>query len=43
MAGRGWRSIVTGAWHAYTRAAVMSDPLAYEALLSAERAAEEAA
>jgi putative polyketide hydroxylase len=43
MAGRGWRSIVTGAWQAYTRAALMSDPLAYAALLSLERAADEAA
>lgn len=43
MAGRGWRGIVSGAGQAYTRAALMSDPLAYAALLTAERAAEEAA
>src|SRR5437879_13395393 len=42
MAGRGWRSIMTGAWKASTRAALMSEPLAYAALLSAERAVEEA-
>jgi putative polyketide hydroxylase len=41
MAGRGWRRIVTGAWQAYTRAAVMSEPLAYSALVGAEHAAAE--
>jgi len=40
MAGRGWRSMVTGAWQAYTRAALMSDPLAYAAFRSSEQPAE---
>src|SRR5438105_1114744 len=41
MTGRSWRRAVTGAWHAYTRAALMSDPLAYAALVKAELAAAE--
>jgi putative polyketide hydroxylase len=41
MAERGWRSIVTRAWQAYIGTAVMNEPMAYAALISAERAAEE--
>ena len=42
MAGRGWRRIAAEAWQGYTRGSLMSDPMAYAALLAAERAAEDA-